>query len=133
MTDTQRERPAPLEGVDLNVRTLGPCRHDSPLTELLYDRRTSHHWVDANDRVLIDDTAAMVGARGVGVDRLPGFEAGGPRRKIFFDPSKTRVGIVTCGGVCPRPHNVLPGPLVGLPPPYGGRPGVRVPQRHPGV
>jgi len=119
MSDTQRERPAPLEGVDLTVRTLGPCRHDSPLTELLYDRRTSHHWVDANDRVLIDDTAAMVGARGVGVDRLPGFEAGGPRRKIFFDPSKTRVGIVTCGGLCPGLNNVIRGLVMELTLHYG--------------
>ncbi len=119
MTDTERERPAPLEGVDLNVRTLGPCRHDSPLAELLYDRRTSHHWVDANDRVLIDDTAAMVGARGVGVDRLPGFEAGGPRRKIFFDPSKTRVGIVTCGGLCPGLNNVIRGLVMELTLHYG--------------
>jgi 6-phosphofructokinase 1 len=51
----------------------------------------------------------MVGARGVGVQHLPGFEAGGPRREIFFDPSKTRVGIVTCGGLCPELNNVIRG------------------------
>jgi 6-phosphofructokinase 1 len=114
------DRPAlPLEGFDLQVKTLGPCRRDSPLAELLYTRRTSHHYVDASDRVLIDDTAAMVGARGVGVGELPGFEAGGPRRKIFFDPSKTRVGIVTCGGLCPGLNNVIRGLVMELTQHYG--------------
>jgi 6-phosphofructokinase 1 len=31
----------------------------------------------------------------------------GPRRKIFFDPSKTRAGIVTCGGLCPGLNDVI--------------------------
>ena len=60
-----RHPPMPLDGYDLTVKTLGPCRRDSPLAELLYLRRSSHHWVDASDRVLLDDTAAMVRARGV--------------------------------------------------------------------
>ena len=77
----------PLDGFDLAGKTLGECRRDSPLASLLYDRRSSHHWVDASDRVLVDDTAAMARARGVPVERLPGCEAGGPRRKIFCDPS----------------------------------------------
>ena len=111
----------PLDGFDLSVKTLGPCRHASPLAELLYLRRTSHHWVDASDRVLLDDTAAMVRARGTVVADLPGFEAGGPRREIFFDPSKTRVGIVTCGGLCPGLNNVIRGLVMELTRHYGVR------------
>jgi 6-phosphofructokinase 1 len=109
----------PLDGYDLTVKKLGPCRRDSPLAELLYLRRSSHHWVDASDRVLLDDTAAMARARGVAVEQLPGFEAGGPRRKIFFDPSKTRVGIVTCGGLCPGLNNVIRGLVMELTRHYG--------------
>jgi 6-phosphofructokinase 1 len=108
-------------GIDTTVTGLGDCKHDSPLTELLYIRRSSHHWVDASDRVLLDDTVGMVAARGVGVDKLPGFEAGGPRRKIFFDPSKTRVGIVTCGGLCPGLNNVIRGLVMELTRAYGVR------------
>ena len=107
--------------IDTTVKGLGDCRHDSPLTELLYFRRSSHHWVDAGDRVLLDDTAAMVAARGGDVRDLPGFEAGGPRRKIFFDPSKTRVGIVTCGGLCPGLNNVIRGLVMELTRHYGVR------------
>jgi 6-phosphofructokinase len=71
--------------------------------------------------VLLDDTAAMVAARGGDVRDLPGFEAGGPRRKIFFDPSKTRVGIVTCGGLCPGLNNVIRGLVMELTRHYGVR------------
>jgi 6-phosphofructokinase 1 len=109
----------PLDGYDLTVKKLGPCRRDSPLAELLYLRVSSHHWVDASDRVLLDDTAAMARARGVAVEQLPGFEAGGPRRQIFFDPSKTRVGIVTCGGLCPGLNNVIRGLVMELTRHYG--------------
>lgn len=35
------------------------------------------------------------------------FEKAGPREKIFFDPLKTRVAIVTCGGLCPGLNNVI--------------------------
>ena len=31
----------------------------------------------------------------------------GPRKKLFFDPAKTRAGIVTCGGLCPGLNNVI--------------------------
>jgi 6-phosphofructokinase 1 len=71
--------------------------------------------------VLLDDTAGMVSARGVAVEDLPGFEAGGPRRKIFFDPSKTNVGIVTCGGLCPGLNNVIRGLVMELTRHYGVR------------
>ncbi len=35
------------------------------------------------------------------------FELAGPREKIFFDPAKTRAGIVTCGGLCPGLNDVI--------------------------
>jgi 6-phosphofructokinase 1 len=35
------------------------------------------------------------------------FELAGPRAKLFFDPKKTRAGIVTCGGLCPGLNNVI--------------------------
>src|SRR6186713_749496 len=35
------------------------------------------------------------------------FELAGPRAKLFFDPKKTRAGIVTCGGLCLGLNNVI--------------------------
>jgi 6-phosphofructokinase 1 len=74
---------------------------------LLDQRQQSYHNVDESDRVLFDDTASALIARGVPADQIPGFEPAGPRRKIFFDPSKTRAGIVTCGGLCPGFNDVI--------------------------
>jgi 6-phosphofructokinase 1 len=35
------------------------------------------------------------------------FEKAGARRKLFFDPQRTRAAIVTCGGLCPGLNNVI--------------------------
>jgi len=35
------------------------------------------------------------------------FEEAGPRPKIYFDPSKTKCAIVTCGGLCPGINDVI--------------------------
>ena len=42
------------------------------------------------------------------------FELSGPREKIFFDPSKTRAAIVTCGGLCPGLNDVIRALVLGL-------------------
>jgi 6-phosphofructokinase 1 len=103
-----------IDGIPLSVARLGECRLDSPLTPLLEARRASVNYVDEDDRVLVDDTLSTLVARTLPAEALPGFEPGGPRRKIFFDPSKTRVGIVTCGGLCPGLNNVIRGLVLEL-------------------
>jgi len=35
------------------------------------------------------------------------FEQAGPRRQIYFDPSKVKAAIVTCGGLCPGINDVI--------------------------
>ena len=35
------------------------------------------------------------------------FESAGPRRKLYFDPGKTKCAIVTCGGLCPGLNDVI--------------------------
>jgi hypothetical protein len=92
---------------DLAVKSLGPCRIDSPLLPLLERRERTFHNVDECDRVLFDDTLSGLSERNIPVDQLPAFEPAGPRRKIFFDPSKTRAAIVTCGGLCPGFNDVI--------------------------
>ena len=94
---------------DLSVKTLGVPKVDSPMAPLLENRQTTEHYVDETDRVLLDDTINAVVGRGVSVGQLPGLEPCGPRRKIFFDPSKTRAAIVTCGGLCPGLNDVIAG------------------------
>ena len=40
---------------------------------------------------------------------FPSFEKAGPRKHIFYKPEKTRVAIVTCGGLCPGLNDVIKG------------------------
>ena len=105
-----------VEAAQLRVRTLGACRIESPLGALVTRRGTTEHYVDESDRVLFDDTIAMLAARD---GELPSFEPGGPRRQIFFDPSKIRAGIVTCGGLCPGLNDVIRGLVLELTWHYG--------------
>ena len=49
------------------------------------------------------------------------FEMAGPREKLFFDPKKTRAGIVTCGGLCPGLNNVIRSLVLQLHHGYGVR------------
>ncbi len=108
-----------LTADDLAVRTLGPARHASPMAKMLDERSWSVHWVDETDRVLLDDTRAMAGARGVPVAELPAFEPSGPRSSLYFEPSTVRAGIVTCGGLCPGLNNVVRGLVIELLDRYG--------------
>ncbi len=104
---------------DLMVARLGECHHASPLARYIAGRRTNEHYVDEQDRVLFDDTISLVAARGVPLDELPTFEPGGPRRRIFFAPGSARVGVVTCGGLCPGLNDVIRGLVLELCNHYG--------------
>ena len=35
------------------------------------------------------------------------FEAAGPRSRLYFDTSKTKCAVVTCGGLCPGINDVI--------------------------
>jgi 6-phosphofructokinase 1 len=108
-----------MNAAALAAATLGPCRIDSPLKPLIDARKTTEHYVDESDRVLFHDTLGDVAATGLAPGDLPGFEPAGPRRSIFFDPAKLRVGVVTCGGLCPGINDVIRGLVMELSFHYG--------------
>lgn len=49
------------------------------------------------------------------------FETSWPAEKIYFDPTKVKAGIVTCGGLCPGLNNVIRAIVLGLHHGYGVR------------
>lgn len=55
------------------------------------------------------------------LEDLESMELAGPRQKIFFDPTKIRAGIVTCGGLCPGLNNVIRAVVMSLWYIYGTR------------
>ena len=60
---------------------------------------------DAEDRILYSNTLK---GQDVPEDSMS-FEEAGPRENLFFDPPKTTVGIVTCGGLCPGLNDIIRG------------------------
>lgn len=99
---------------DLTVASLGEPRYNSPLAGYVADRTTNEHYVEEGDRVIFPDTVSGLSATTLPPAELPSFEAGGPRRRLFFPPGETSVGIVTCGGLCPGLNNVVRGLVTGL-------------------
>jgi 6-phosphofructokinase 1 len=108
-----------VNGAELLVRQVGEPAIVSPMARLLRGRASSPHYVHQADRVLLDDTIETAVARGCDVADLPSLEPGGPREYIYFDPATTRVGIVTCGGLCPGLNNVIRGLVLELSENYG--------------
>jgi 6-phosphofructokinase 1 len=104
---------------DLQVRQLGECRHESALAKYVGGRQTNDHYVEENDRVLFDDTIALLRSHHVPLDQVPTLEPGGPRRKVYFQPGATRAAIVTCGGLCPGLNDVIRGLVMELKTHYG--------------
>ena len=117
--DCSKSENSVFSHAELSVKSLGTCRIESPLGHILARRKTSFYNVEENDRVLFDDTASALSSHPAGM--VPGFTPAGPRRKIFFDPSKTRAGIVTCGGLCPGFNDVIRGLVMELHFLYGVR------------
>jgi 6-phosphofructokinase 1 len=91
---------------DFSIQHLGECLVDSPMkgvrfTEdregIVYHRELTNlqsHLAEKNDPL--------------------SFEAAGPRKKLYFDPSKLTCGIVTCGGLCPGINDVIRSIVMGL-------------------
>lgn len=91
------------------IQTLGPCRIESPLSGRAHAEGEEPRFVSDDARVLFDDMQdVMLETIEKGLP-LPGFELAGAREEIYFDPTKLRVGIVTCGGLCPGLNNVIAG------------------------
>lgn len=92
--------------ITTRIETLGEAKVLSPLgkeTKGSYMER----FVQDQDRVLIDvDLEKIKNAIKNGIEP-PSFEKAGPREKIYFDPSKLKCAIVTCGGLCPGLNDII--------------------------
>jgi len=85
------------------VRRLGAPGFASPLT-FAQGGAGEHGWFVPEDAWLRHDIE-LGGGDAPADPRL--FERAGPRQALFFDPSRVRAAIVTCGGLCPGLNNVV--------------------------
>jgi len=87
----------PMTAVDTTIATLGPVKIPSPLDycRFIPDEKKARVELTTED---IDDISGSCVAE---------FEIAGPREKIYFDSSKVKCAIVTCGGLCPGINDVI--------------------------
>lgn len=84
---------------DFSIDTLGKCTIQSPMRGVRF--------VSDDEKMLYDShSSRIMGCLEQGQE-LPAMELAGPREKIYYDPSKLKCGIVTCGGICPGVNDVI--------------------------
>lgn len=99
---------------DFRVTQLGPRRVRTPYDAMRY--------VDDDVRTLyMTKCGPNLPAPTAAPDASLGFELAGAREHIYFDPTKTRCGIVTCGGLCPGLNDVIRAIVLQLHYSYGVR------------
>jgi 6-phosphofructokinase 1 len=99
--------------VSFAISTLGECRIPSPMKGVQF--------VHDDEQVLYHGNLQEVEAMIRDGKTPPHFEMAGPRERIYFDPSKLKCGIVTCGGVCPGLNDVIRATVLSLHYHYGVR------------
>jgi 6-phosphofructokinase 1 len=92
--------------LDFTISRLGECRIPSPLS--------TDQFVRDHENMLYHDSLEEFTAFLDAGKKPPRFELAGPREKIYFDPSKLKCGIVTCGGLCPGLNDVIRAIVLGL-------------------
>ncbi|MDR1125160.1 MAG: ATP-dependent 6-phosphofructokinase [Deltaproteobacteria bacterium] len=80
------------------IDSLGPAKIPTklPYHTLPLDASVTFHLDSENFEDLYDQNAVPVS-----------FELGGPRENLYFDSSKAKCAIVTCGGLCPGINDVI--------------------------
>ncbi|MBC18280.1 ATP-dependent 6-phosphofructokinase [Pseudodesulfovibrio profundus] len=84
--------------IDTGIMNLGAAKIDTPLRNPRFvDDKVPQRLMMTSEELseLADEVVPMQ------------FEKAGPRQKLFFDPSKTKCAVVTCGGICPGVNDVI--------------------------
>jgi len=99
--------------MDTTIEQLGVPKIGSPLK--------SERFVEDSERVVFDISAGKLEQNIREGIQPVSFLRAGPRGKIFFDCSKLKCAIVTCGGLCPGLNNVIRSIVLTLHHSYGVR------------
>ena len=92
---------------DFDVKNLGKATIKSPLMQAVRKYSPVFKFVDDSERILYDVSLENFKRCKESGESPVSFEKAGPRENIFFESAKTKVAIVTCGGLCPGLNNVI--------------------------
>ncbi len=95
------------KAIDTAIQTLGPAKILSPLQKFPKGATIPTNFVSDDDRILISIRNDEVAPYLKNNEMPPAFELAGPRKNIYFDPSKLRCALVTCGGMCPGLNDII--------------------------
>ncbi len=98
---------------DFIIESLGECTIPSPVVV--------NYYTPDSRRILFNIDSQRFADRQTPDGAPLSVEVAGPRGKIFFDPSKTKAAIVTCGGLCPGINDVIRAIVMELHHRYGVR------------
>ncbi len=106
---------------DFLVKDLGKRRVKSPIKLSKKSGDGIFNYIQDGERILYDASIKSLEQYEKSGEFPISFEKAGPREFLFFEPSKTKVGIVSAGGLCPGLNNVIRGLVMQLWYRYGVR------------
>ncbi|MGD9333285.1 MAG: ATP-dependent 6-phosphofructokinase [Desulfobacterales bacterium] len=92
--------------IDTTIPVLGEAKIPTPIQGWKNDDEETY-FIKNDDRVLVDVTPSGLEKMCRENQPFPSFETAGPRSRIYFDPSKLRCALVTCGGMCPGLNDII--------------------------
>lgn len=103
--------------LETSILTLGPAKIDSPIVKRA--NANGNRCIVSPERILVNLLESEVTAAAKKRGRLLSFERAGPHCRIFFDPSKLRCAVVSCGGLCPGINDIIRAMVLALYHNYG--------------
>jgi 6-phosphofructokinase 1 len=95
-----------FNSIDTNIPTLGEAKIFSPIKK--HNRgKQLNNFISDDDRIIVNLKLSEITSMIKKGEDPPCFEMAGPREKIYFDPSKLRCALVTCGGLCPGLNDII--------------------------
>lgn len=106
--------------IETAIPVLGEAKIPSPLQREA-PGSAERYFVEDTDRISIDVKVGNLQQMLTDGETLPSFELAGPRRRVYFDSSKLRCALVTCGGLCPGLNDIVRSVVLELHYGYGVR------------
>ncbi len=94
------------ESIVTEIPTLGEAKIPTPVKKRA-NGIEGISFVSDESRVVIEVDETRISQIIKKSQPLTSFELAGPRRHIFFDPSKLKCALVTCGGLCPGLNDII--------------------------
>jgi 6-phosphofructokinase 1 len=90
-----------------DIPTLGEAKILSPLKRRIKPGEREILFVSDKERIVVDVQLDHLEDSYKNGKKIVSFDQAGPREKIYFDPSKLKCAIATCGGLCPGLNDII--------------------------